>query len=80
MNKYELEFNASCPNGELEDVYKIEIESSRIIECEKIIETLESIPSKIYQESLATYLRNKLGCRVRIIGWHHGIKITSTRK
>ena len=46
---------------------------------EDILRTLNEAPLKIYQEDLATLLRAKLGGEITVVGWHHGIKITSTR-
>ena len=46
---------------------------------EDILRTLNEAPLKIYQEDLVTLLRSKLGGEITVVGWHHGIKITSTR-
>ncbi len=46
---------------------------------ESIHEALNRMPKSIFQEDLATCLRNMLGAEITVIGWHHGIKITSQR-
>lgn len=79
MNTYETTHRASCPNGNLVDTYQITIRSQTTIMVEDILRTLNEAPSRIYQEDLATLLRSKLGGEITIEGWHHGIKITSTR-
>jgi hypothetical protein len=79
MNTYEITHVAKCPNGELVDTYQITIRSQATIMVEYILRTLNETPARIYQEDLATLLRSKLGGEVIVVGWHHGIKITSTR-
>jgi hypothetical protein len=79
MNTYETTHRALCPNGNLVDTYQITIRSQTTIMVEDILRTLNKAPSRIYQEDLATLLRSKLGGEITVEGWHHGIKITSTR-
>ena len=79
MNTYETTHRASCPNGNLVDTYQITIRSQITIMVEDILRTLNEAPSRIYQEDLATLLRSKLGGEITVEGWHHEIKITSTR-
>jgi hypothetical protein len=80
MNTYRTTHHAACPNGQLIDTYQITIKSPRTIMVESIIEALEAAPKEIYQEDLADRLRATLGASVEVVGWHHGIKITSTRE
>lgn len=80
MNIYELAFSAQCPNGNLTDHYQIKIESHQTVMVEVIHETLKQLPLAIYQEDIATALRNALGAKATVTGWHHGIKITSIRE
>ena len=80
MNIYELDFFAQCPNGNLADCYQIKIESQRTIMVESIHTALKFLPLAIYQEDLATALRNVIGAKIIVTGWHHGIKITSIRE
>jgi hypothetical protein len=80
MNIYELDFFAQCPNGNLADCYQIKIESQRTIMVELIHSAIKSLPLAIYQEDLATALRNVIGAKITVTGWHHGIKITSIRE
>jgi len=79
MNTYQTTHRAACPNGDLMDNYQITIRSQATIMVEDILRTLNEAPARIYQEDLATLLRSKLGGEITVIGWHHGIKITSTR-
>jgi len=79
MNTYEITHVARCPNGDLMDNYQITIRSQATIMVEDILRTLNEAPARIYQEDMATLLRSKLGGIITVVGWHHGIKITSTR-
>lgn len=80
MNTYETKHRSSCPNGNLIDAYDIRITSHHVIMVETINEVLANLKDCIYQEDLATVLRSKLGAEIEVIGWHHGVKITSIRK
>jgi len=77
MNTYEFTHTSQCPNGNLMDSYKITLKSAGTIQVELILETLKQAPEKIYQEDLATFLRSRLAGEITIVGWHHGIKITT---
>ena len=79
MNIYETHHRSSCPNGALLDAYEITIKSHHVIMVETINEVLASVKDCIFQEDLATVLRSKLGAEITVIGWHHGIKITTIR-
>lgn len=80
MNTYETTHRAACPNGNLTDTYKVTIQSHDTIMVETIIQTLADAPTPTYQEALADHLRNKLGCRVMVEGWHYGIKVICDRQ
>jgi len=80
MNIYETMHRASCPNGNLTDTYQIKITSHDCIMVENIKDLLFKCEGKIYQESLADYLRAQLGAKIEIIGWHHGVKVTCVRE
>lgn len=79
MNIYETTHRAKCPNGQLMDTYEITIRSAQTIYVEDIIAMLKSMPSTIFQEDMATHIRATLGAETTVVGWHHGIKITSFR-
>ena len=79
MNTYKTTHRAACPNGQLMDTYTITLTSHNTIMVEAIIEALRAAPKSIYQEDLADYLRNTLGCAVRVEGWHYGIEVTCER-
>ena len=78
MNTYEFTHTSQCPNGNLIDYYQITLKSAQTIQVELILETLKQAPAMIYQEDLATFLRSRLAGHLSIVGWHHGIKITTS--
>jgi len=80
MNTYTTTVNCKCPNGGLEDIYRLKILSERAIQVEHILRTVSEAPKTCYQEDLADFLRNNLGAKIILTGWHHGVKIKSTRK
>lgn len=80
-NTYEIEVRAQCPvNPEDTDVYAFTIESESIIEVEKIAAFFEqnARQKNIFQEVLTQKCAVTLGANVTSIGWHSGIKVTST--
>jgi hypothetical protein len=79
MNSYKLTHRAKCPNGALMDTYQITIRSHQTIMVEAILEALKQLPEAIFQEDIATTIRSKIGAEVVVVGWHHGVEITSTR-
>lgn len=79
MNIYEVSHLSACPNGGLMDRYHITLESPETVMVEQIKKALSEASDQIYQEDLATYLRNRLGVKTTVVGWHHGVKVTSIR-
>jgi len=80
MNTYKLTHRCKCPNGTLVDCYQITVRSESTIMVESILETLKTAPETIYQEDLATHLRNSLGAEITIEGWHHGVFVSAFRQ
>ena len=79
MNTYELQHTATCPNGNLVDLYEIKIESPKPIQVEALIQALEDSPKSIYQEDLTDWLRSRIPARITTVGIHHGVRITCVR-
>lgn len=79
MNIYRLSHRASCPNGNLLDVY-ITIKSKSMVMVEDITSAIKSTPNPIFQEDLADHLRDTLGAEIIVLGTHYGIEIESRRK
>jgi hypothetical protein len=79
MNKYEVYHIAQCPNNGDFDYYKITIESHITIEVETINLYLSSISEVIFQECIADKLSTRFPATITVVGFHQGVKITSTR-
>ena len=81
MNTYSLTHTSNCPhNNEVNDLYTVTIRSEKTIMVEHILNALREAPGWIYQEDLATRLRDVLGASVTVEGWHHGVHVVSTRE
>lgn len=80
VNTYILTHTAQCPNGNVTDRYRITLQSETMIEVERIREVIRTAPVKIYQEALADYLCERLGCLVRVHGVHLGVRVISERE
>jgi|TARA_R110000803_G_C11971565_1_gene319776 hypothetical protein len=80
MNIYEINHKSVCPNNGNVDYYDITITSSFVIQVEEIIESLNSMPTSIYQEEIADKLSETFAATVQVVGFHQKVKITSTRK
>jgi hypothetical protein len=48
----------------------------KIIKVEYIIAVVDAIEWPVFQEEMTQQLADRLGCRVRSIGYHSGIKTT----
>ncbi len=81
MNIYEFELTALCPNGALADRYDCTLQSEAIIMVERIGQLCAKLSrEKSFQEDIADKLRNELQCRVVVVGWHFGVKVTCVRE
>ena len=80
LNKYEVEVFARCPvTPSCVDVYAFTIETERVIEVEKIIAFFFGEKRKpVFQEALTRQCAVALGVRVTSVGYHSGVKVTST--
>jgi len=76
MNKYGFTLIARCPNNDDIDYYEVVLETSRMIQCEELVELSNSYTqSKVYQEDLTKQLSQRYACKVTITGLHCGGKI-----
>jgi hypothetical protein len=80
-NIYEIEVKAQCPvNPQDTDLYAFTIESESLIEVEKIVAffSKHAGKNKRFQEKLTEMCAVALGAKVTSIGYHSGVKVTST--
>ena len=77
-NIYEHSFSAKCPvNGDMID-YDLTIESSEMIEVEKIVDATDDLKEG-YHEIFADQLAEFLGGFQIITAHHHGVHIKTMR-
>lgn len=78
-NVYEVEVRAQCPvNDGDTDLYLFTIESTELIEVEKIVAFIKANANKkkIFQEALTQRCAVALGATVTSVGYHSGVKVT----
>lgn len=77
---YEIEVRAQCPvNPTDTDLYAFTIESESIVKVEDIVEFFAAHAGKqqVFQEELTLLCAVTLGAKVRSVGFHSGVKVTS---
>ncbi len=73
--KYSFTFQCTCPVDNLADLYDVEITSDKTIPVEEILDALESINRKDFQEEITRSLARQIPARVKTTGYHSGIKV-----
>jgi len=71
---YSLQVCATCPVDNLADLYDVEITSSEVITVEAILDAVETINKKDFQENITVALARELPALVKTTGWHSGVK------
>lgn len=75
---HELSFDRRCPINDGFDHYDLVIETNRLITVEDILEAIDELPEKVFQEVITERLAARLKCRVTTTGHHSGVKTTCT--
>ncbi len=73
---HQLTVRRRCPVDDAYDVYEVTIETYKMIEVERILGAIAALPEKLFQEDLTQQLATALGCTVRTVGYHSGVKTT----
>jgi hypothetical protein len=73
---HEIQVYGRCPVDGKSDSYDVTITTMKIIKVEYIIAVVDAIEWPVFQEEMTQQLADRLGCRVRSIGYHSGIKTT----
>lgn len=80
MNIYELDFKSRCPNNDDVDDYTVQFIGLDFVEVEKIVSHLTKYKSQHkFQEVIADEIAKDYPCRIVIVGYHQGVKITTVR-
>jgi hypothetical protein len=73
--KHELVGSAICPVDLLPDSYNITVESKSIIPVEKLLQIVSNLKGQvIYQEEYTMFLSRTLGCKIKTVCYHSGVK------
>lgn len=78
MNKYSVDFFATCPSNQTRVKYLLTIETTSVIMVEDIMSAVNSITTG-YHEIIANMLCQKLKGRHTLTAHHHGVDIETTR-
>jgi len=73
---HEIQVYGRCPVDGKSDSYDVTITTMKVIKVEDIIVAVEAIEWPVFQEEMTQQLADRLGCRVRSVGFHSGIKTT----
>jgi len=73
--KYSLSIECNCPVDDLPDLYNVEITSDKVVPVENILEVLENINRKDFQENITVSLARQISAKVKTVGYHSGIKV-----
>ena len=65
-----------CPVDGKSDYYDVTVTTMKVIKVEDIIAVVEAIKWPVFQEEMTQQLANSLGCSIRSVGYHSGIKTT----
>lgn len=77
LTKHALTVEANCPVDDTLDVYSVTVETTEVIDVEKILHAIDKLTAKpLYQEELTLGLSRRLGAKVVTVGEHSGVKTT----
>lgn len=76
MITHEIKVYGYCPVDGKNDSYDVTISTMRLIKVEDILIAINGLNWPIFQETMTQQLADVLGCRVKSIGYHSGIKTT----
>ena len=65
-----------CPVDGKSDSYDVTVITMKVIKVEDIIAVVEAIKWPAFQEEMTQQLADSLGCSIRSVGYHSGIKTT----
>lgn len=76
---YETDITCKCPVNGGSDHYVMTVRSSRMIVTSHIRGAVDRLTAEpTFQEDLAQKLAAELGATVELVGWHEGIRVTTT--
>lgn len=73
---HEIQVYGRCPVDGASDSYDVSISTRKLLKVEDIIAVIAALEWPLFQEEMTQQLADKLGCNVRSVGYHSGIKTT----
>lgn len=75
--KYHLSIESNCPVDGQGDFYECCLTSDKPLAVEQILEVVKDYKNRcLFQEHLAEELSRKLLCKVKLVGYHSGVKVS----
>ena len=76
MITHEVKVYGYCPVDGKGDSYDVTISTMRLLKVEDILSAINGLNWPLFQETMTQQLADVLGCHVRSVGYHSGIKTT----
>lgn len=74
--EHQFRVHGRCPVDNTMDVYDVTITARTLVKVEDILAAVGALKWPLYQEQMTTQLAGVLGCHVRSVGYHSGVKTT----
>ena len=74
--KHKLQIYGKCPVDGANDNYTLVVKTRKILKVEDILAAVSGLKWPLFQEEVTQILADELGCNVRTVGYHSGIKTT----
>ena len=79
MISYEFDIVARCPVDDTCDVYEARLDTHTMVDVESILEVIRTyVYRSIFQEHLTAELQARFGGVLTTVGYHSGVKVTTT--
>jgi hypothetical protein len=73
---HKVQVYGRCPVDGKSDSYDVTFTTMKVVKVEDIIAAIDAIQWPLFQEEMTQQLADTLGCHVRSIGYHSGVKTT----
>lgn len=73
--KHKLQITSICPVDGKADVYECTVTTGRVLSVEEILAAVAAMKDRsAYQEEICQELHRRLACKVRLVGYHSGVR------
>lgn len=73
---HEVKVYGHCPVDGKNDSYDVTISTMKLLKVENILSAINGLNWPLFQETMTQQLADALGCHVKSVGYHSGIKTT----